>query len=53
LAGKKAAITVVHRKGTGDKANQTYANVDFNGWESPDAITTTTTKAEPPQYADI
>ena len=36
LEGMSAVITVVHKKGTGQNANKTYANVDFAGYEGPE-----------------
>lgn len=37
LEGRDVLITVEHKKGTGDNANKTYANITFDGWESPNA----------------
>lgn len=63
LEGKDAVITVIHRKGEGEKANRTYANVEFGGWESPEAwatyknagapSTTSGASSQPAQYGDI
>jgi hypothetical protein len=54
LEGKKALITVVHKKGTGDKADKTYANIDFAGYEAPDTAGKSQGAAShPAQYADI
>ncbi|MDI6752816.1 MAG: hypothetical protein QME78_00290 [Thermodesulfobacteriota bacterium] len=56
LEGKDVLITVVHRKGTGDNANKTYANIDFAGYEDPATAAAAPSPAgstTPAQYADI
>jgi hypothetical protein len=58
LEGKDVLITVEHNKGSGDKANKTYANITFAGYEDPAAATATPPGAGTPgttkdQYADI
>ena len=36
LEGMMAVVTVIHKKGTGQNANKTYANVEFDGYEGPE-----------------
>lgn len=36
LEGVQCVITVIHKKGTGQNAGKTYANVDFSGYEGPE-----------------
>jgi len=47
----------IHKKGTGDNAGKTYANLSFDGYENIDAATVTSPgpggATGPEAYADI
>jgi hypothetical protein len=57
LEGMEAVVTVIHKKGTGDNAGKTYANLSFDGYENIDAAMVTSPgpggAAGPEAYADI
>jgi len=56
LEGMKPVVTVIHKKGTGENAGKTYANVTFDGYEHPDAAIPPGPGPEaagPEAYADI
>lgn len=54
LEGRTARIKVIHKKGTGDNAGKTYANIDFAGYQDPSVpVEGEGAAPAPTQYADI